>query len=111
MVDKIPKEVQEKIAQLQMLQQRAQVFVAQKQQSQMQLIEIENALKELDGAKGSAFKLVGDILVEKKADELKKELSEKKDNLDVRIKSIEKQETKIQEEAQELQKEITEKIK
>ena len=111
MSEKITKDVQEKIGQLQLLQQRAQIFAAQKQQFQLQLIEVENAMKELDGVEGNAFRLVGDILVEHKADDLKKEMSEKKENIDIRLKSIEKQEQKMQNEASELQKEITEKIK
>ena len=111
MAEKISKDVQEKLAQMQLLQQRMQVFAAQKQQLQMQVVEIENALKELENAKGSAFKMVGDILVEHKAETLKKEVSEKKENIDIRIKSIEKQEAKIQEEAEDLQKELTGKLK
>jgi len=104
---KIPKDVQEKIAELQLLQQRLNLFANQKQVFQIQQIEIENALKEIKGAKAPVYKLVGEILIEKAPDELKKELEEKKSDAEIRIKSLEKQEEKTKEKALELQKEVT----
>ncbi len=102
---------QEKIQELQLLQQRLSMFTAQKQQLQLQLAEAENAVSELDKVKPPAYKLVGEILVEKPLDELKKELKEKKEELDLRIKTLEKQEGKSRERAQQLQKEVTAALK
>ena len=109
--EKVSKETQEKVAELQMMQQRMSVFVAQKQQFQVQLSEVENAVSELDKTKGSAFKLIGELLIEKDAGELKKELEEKKKELDLRLKTLESQEEKSRTKAMELQKELTEKLK
>jgi len=108
---KISKETQEKIAELQMLQQRLNLFANQKQVFQVQQIEIENALKELKEAKPPVYKLVGELLIEKSVDELKKELEEKKSDLDIRIKSLDKQESKTKEKILDLQKEVTEELK
>ncbi len=111
MADKISKNTQEKINELQLLQQRLTVFGAQKQQFQMQLIEVDNALSEIEKAKGAIYKLIGEILVEKQASELKKELEEKKEELDLRIKTLEKQENKTKEAALALQKEVQAELK
>lgn len=111
MAEKITKATQEKISELQMMQQRLTLFNAQKQQLQIQLIEVENALAEIEKAKGTIYRLIGEILVEKSADELKKELNDKKEELDLRIKTMDKQESKTKEHALALQKEIAAELK
>jgi len=103
---KIPKDIQEKLAELQMLQQRLQVFAQQKQQFQIQLVEVSNALEEVSKTKKPVYKLLGEILVESSAADVKKELQEKKDEFDLRIKSIEKQEERSQKKAMDLQQEV-----
>jgi prefoldin beta subunit len=107
----ISKATQEKLAELQLLQQRLSLFSAQKQQFQMQLAEVENALAELVKAKPPIYKMVGELLIEKKPDELKKELEEHKVELDIRVKSLDKQESKTKESALSLQKEISAELK
>ena len=109
--DKLPEGTSEKIQELQLLQQRLSMFAAQKQQLQLQLAEIENALSELGKAKPPAYKLIGEILVEKPLDEMKKELQDKKEEINLRIKTLESQESKSREKAQALQTEITSKLK
>lgn len=111
MVDKISKDAQEKLMQLQMLQQRLQVFAAQKQQFQLQQIEVDNALKEVSKTKKPVYSLVGGIMVEQSAAKAKKELQAKKKETDIKIKNFEKQEKKIKENADELQKDVTKALK
>lgn len=111
MENKIPKEIQEKIGELQLLQQRLNLFANQKQIFQLQKIELENALRELKGAKAPVYKLVGEILIEKSPDTLKKELEEKNNDVDIRIKSLEKQEKSSKDKAMDLQKEVAKKLK
>ena len=82
-----------------------QQLLMQKQAFQLQMMEIESALKELDGA-GEAYKIIGNIMVLTKREELEKELKEKKETLELRISSLEKQETKTREKAASLQKDI-----
>tara|TARA_Y100000310_G_scaffold325786_1_gene389824 strand:+ start:167 stop:502 length:336 start_codon:yes stop_codon:yes gene_type:complete len=111
MADKIPKELQDKIQQLQLMQQQLQMFSAQKQQFQLQQTEVENAQEELKNAKSKTYKLVGEILVEKTKTELGKELEDKRKRLDLRVRAIEKQEKSIHERAMELQEKLTKKLK
>ncbi len=111
MEKELSKDMQEKLLQLQLMQQRLNLFANQKQTSQLQMAEVENALAELEHAKSPVYKIVGEILVERDAKELKKDLLDKKSDLDIRVKSIDKQENKTREKALELQKELTEALK
>ena len=106
MPKELPEKAKEKIGELQMLQQRLTLFNSQRQQFQIQLAEVENALGELAKAKAPVYKMVGELLVEKGIDDLKKELADKKEELDLRVKTLEKQESKIKESALALQKEV-----
>jgi prefoldin beta subunit len=109
--ENLPEGTTERIQELQLLQQRLSVFTAQKQQLQLQLAEVENALGELGKAKEPAYKLVGEILVERPIADLKKDLNEKKEEIDLRIKTLEKQESKSRTRATELQKEVAQALK
>ena len=99
------KELQEKIGKLQMFEQNMQNFLMQKQQFQGQLLEIDSAIKELKDAK-VAYKIVGNIMVNSNKDELEKDLKEKKERIELRIKTLEKQEAQIKEKASSIQAEV-----
>ena len=103
MVDK--KESEEKIAQLQLLEQNMQNFTMQKQQFQMQLNEIASALENLKDSEKS-YKIVANILINAKKEDLESELKQKKEMLELRIKKLEKQEEEIREKSQKIQKEV-----
>lgn len=104
-------DLQAALAQMQLLQQRAQVFASQKQQFQIQLMEAENALKELKSTKSPVYRMIGGILIEKSASDIKKELIKTKDDLNLQIKTIEKQEEKTQKQATEMQQKLSKQIK
>ena len=106
----VSKETEQKIAQLQLMEQNLQSFLMQRQQFQSQLIEVESALKEIETAK-ETYKIIGNIMVNTSKEDLKKDLEEKKGILELRIKSLEKQETQIKEKASKTQAEVLEKIK
>ncbi|MBS3135002.1 prefoldin subunit beta [Candidatus Woesearchaeota archaeon] len=105
------KETEKKIQQLQLIEQNLHNIIMQKQAFQMQLAEDENAMKELDKTSKNAYKIIGTIMVSSSREELKKELKEQKDILDLRIKSLEKQENNFKEKAEEIQKEVMKDIK
>ncbi len=110
MKNDIPKETEEKIQQLQLLEQNMQNFGLQKQKFQMELVEIENALKELKDVKKETYKIISNIMIATSPKDLKKELESKKEVINLRIKSLEKQETTIREKAEEIQKEVMSKL-
>jgi prefoldin beta subunit len=103
---KVSKETEQKILQLQLIEQTMQNILLQKQTFQTQLTEIENALEELKGTKDDAYKIVGNIMIKSKKQELVKDLNSKKEIVSLRIKNLEKQETKLKEKASPMQKEI-----
>lgn len=103
------KETEQKITQLQLMEQSMQNFMVQKQQFQAQLIEIESALSELNNAK-DAFKIVGNIMVSAKKEDLEKDLSSKKEMVELRIKNIEKQEKQVKDKASAMQEEVMKKL-
>jgi prefoldin beta subunit len=100
----------EKIQQLQLLQQNLQNVGMQKQQIQNQLLELDSALKEL-GSTEKAYKIVGKIMLAASKEELSKDLKEKKDVADVRLKNFTKQEETLQKNIEELQKEVMAELK
>lgn len=99
------KEHEEKIGQLQLLEQNLQSFLVQKQQFQMQLSEVTSALENLKDSK-KTYKIIANIMIDAKKEDLEKELKQKKEMLEIRLKNIEKQEESIREKSQKLQKEV-----
>jgi len=99
------KETEMKLNQLQMLEQSMQNLLMQKQQFQLQQVEIESALKELENV-NEAYKIVGNIMVLSKKDDLKEDLTSKKEVIGLRIKNMEKQENQLREKASKLQNEV-----
>ncbi len=99
------KDSKEKIAQLQLLEQNIQTFLMQKQQFQMQLNEVTSALENIKGSE-KTYKIIANVMIDAKKDDLEKELDQKKEMLELRIKSLEKQEESIKEKSQKLQKEV-----
>ena len=84
------------------MEQQLQSFALQKQNFQAQLNELDSAIGEIDKT-NVAYKIVGNIMVLREKDELKKDLDEKKEMVSLRIKTVEKQETKMREKATEVQ--------
>ncbi len=105
------RETEEKIGQLQLMEQNLQNFIMQKQNFQTQLFEVENALKELEKSDDKVYKIVGTVMIASKKEDLIKELEEKKSVLDLRIKTLEKQEQNIKERVTKTQEEIMSKLK
>ncbi len=104
------KETREKIEQLQAMEQNINSIIAQKQQYQSQSLEIENALSQLEKT-DKAFRIIGNIMVASDKETIKKDLNEKKEIIDLRLKAFEKQESKLRERASILQKEVLKEIK
>ena len=102
----LPPQIQERLARLQQLQNTLQSLVLQKQRLDLELSETERALKTLGEvtSETKVYKSVGAILVEKKRDELVKELNEHKEFLEMRSKVLARQENKTRARLTSLQK-------
>lgn len=110
MAEKQSQHAQENIARLQMLEQNMQTVSMQKQQFQAQLLEIESALKEL-GTSNTVYKIVGNIMVSTEKIDVEKDLKQKKELIDLRMKNLEKQEKQFKEKTQQLQQEVLSSLK
>ncbi|MBS3107355.1 prefoldin subunit beta [Candidatus Woesearchaeota archaeon] len=99
-------QIKDKVNELQLIEQNLSNFMSQKQQFQGQLMETENALVELSNSKGTAYKIIGNVMIASDKDSLKKDLEDKQEKLNLRIKNIEKQEERMQSHAKELQNEV-----
>jgi prefoldin beta subunit len=83
------------------LQQQLRNVLIQKETLKIQVNEIELALEELKKTKEEkVYKVVGNIIVEKKKDEVERELNEIKEDSKIKINSLEN-----------LEKNLTERIK
>ena len=112
----MPEEIQDEtrnlISQFQISQQQMQSILIQKESLKLQGLEIERALEELKSTKEkTAYKISGQIMISKPVEELKKELKETKENIDIRIGSLEKSEGRISDKLKELQNKLKEVIK
>ncbi len=103
-------ETQEKITQLQLFEQNMHQFLTQKRTFQSQVLEIDNAVKELDGCEGAVYKIVGGVMLQSEKDKLLADLKERKDVLDLRLSSVEKQEKATKEKAEKIQAEVMQAI-
>ncbi|HEX33045.1 MAG TPA: prefoldin subunit beta [Candidatus Aenigmarchaeota archaeon] len=79
-------------------EQQIQTLMLQKQNVQMQLAEVENALNELKSTKDDVYEIVGTIMVKKSKDELMSKLKDKQEILNLRLSRIEKQLDKLNKE-------------
>lgn len=90
------KEVEQLLGQAQLYQQQIQAIMTQKGAFSMEINEIKKALEELEKSKeGSAYKISGPILIKSNVKTLKKDLKDKLDFLNLKLKNIEKQEAML----------------
>ncbi|MEM0231176.1 MAG: prefoldin subunit beta [Candidatus Woesearchaeota archaeon] len=97
------------IAELQAMEQAFQNLSLQKQNFQLQLAEVESALEQIQNAE-KVYKIVGGVMVLADRDAVKSDLESKKEILNLRISSIEKQEEAMKKKASELQKRVVENL-
>lgn len=104
----LPPKIQEKLTRLQQLQNTLQQLLLQKQRLDLELSESERALKTLEdvplGVK--VYKSAGAILVEKKKEDVVKELKERLEFLELRSKVLTKQEGNTRERLTSLQESL-----
>ncbi len=102
----IDKETEKKLQEMQLSEQALQSLLLQKQAFQLELSETENAISEVEKTSGDVFKVVGQVMVRKSKEEILDELKKRKEILELRVRSIEKQEENLRGKLEELKKEI-----
>jgi len=104
----ISPKVQNQFAMLQQVQQQLQTVLSQKTQYEMAVREAKRAEEEVKDAADDTpmYMSVGTVMVQKKKDYVSGKLAEKVETLELRIKSLEKQETMLQTKFEQLQSQI-----
>ena len=98
-----------KIQELQILEQNLQTILLQKQNFQIELAENTGALEELRKSEDDVYKIIGQLMIKTEKSKIENELQEKKKMLELRIKTLENQENSIVEKVEELRKEFMKK--
>ncbi|MEM2393757.1 MAG: prefoldin subunit beta [Candidatus Bathyarchaeia archaeon] len=104
-LNKLPPQVQERLLRLQQVQQTLQSVLAQKQQVELELTEIEQALNELQKVADDAviYKSIGSLLVKAEKAKVTADLNERKELLSMRASVLGKQEERLRSQMKELQ--------
>ena len=98
------------INKLQLLQQNLQQILLQKQQLGDQVTEIDSALHELKTT-DKAYRIIGKIMLSTPTETLSKDLEERREVTQVRLRNFDKQEEKIKQNMQDAQQEVMRDLK
>jgi prefoldin beta subunit len=100
----VTEEERKLVDQFQSYQQQLQAILIQKENLKLQILETDKAIEELEASKEKqAYKIVGPIMIQKDLNTLKNELNEKKENFNLRIKTLEKAEERITKKLKEME--------
>jgi prefoldin beta subunit len=104
-ISNLPPQVQERLLRLQQIQQTLQTVLAQKQQVELELTEIEQALTELQKLTDEAvvYKAAGSLLIKSERTKIITDLNERKELLNTRTTVLGKQEERLRTQMKDLQ--------
>ena len=109
-ISKLPPQVQECLLRLQQLQQTLQTVLAQKQQVEFELTEIEQAMSELQKVAEDTviYKSIGSLLIKAEKPKVTEDLDDRKELLNTRAKVLGKQEERLRKQLKDLQTKLQE---
>ena len=104
-ISNLPPQVQERLLRLQQLQQTLQVVLAQKQQVELEMTEIDQASGELQKLADDAviYKATGSLLIRTEKGKISTDLVERKELLSTRTSILAKQEERLRGQLKDLQ--------
>ncbi|MFP4655522.1 MAG: prefoldin subunit beta [Methanohalobium sp.] len=108
MSQELPPQAQNQMSQLQQLQQQAQSLAVQKNQVESSQKATETALEELKNLPEDAtvYRTVGNLQIKTTRDDAIEKLEEQKENLSLRLQSINRQEERISKRFKQLQEQL-----
>ncbi len=104
-MQQLPPQVQERLLRLQQVQRNLQTIMAQKQQVELELAEIGQAVTELTALTDKAiiYKSIGSLLIKSGKAKVETDLKERKEILDTRVEVLTKQEERLRTQLNQLQ--------
>ena len=104
-LSQLPPHVQERLLRLQQLQQTLQSVLAQKQQVELELVEINQASGELEKLADDAviYKATGSLMIKAERQRVLTDLTERKDLLSTRVGILTKQEERMRAQVKDVQ--------
>ena len=107
-MEQLSPQMRQQLAQMQAVQQQAQSLSMQRAQMESQLKEVESTLELLNELAEDAeiYKSSGAILVRSEKGKVSTELNEKKETLELHIKTVKKQEERFACKLKEMQEEV-----
>ena len=99
-------DLQQKIAELQMIEHNLGQLLMEKQTIQIEFNEVNGALEEVKKAQGEIYKVLSGVMLVADKKNVLVDLEERKKVIELRIKSLEKQESLVGEKAQKLRGEL-----
>ncbi|MGC8568556.1 MAG: prefoldin subunit beta [Nitrososphaeria archaeon] len=113
MSENVPAWLQEELARYDQLQQTLQAILAQKQQIDLEIAELDRAIEELQKHQDDVevYKVAGSIMVRSNKQDLIKELQERKELANTRRTVLSKQEEKVRQSLQEVQNKLTQALR
>jgi len=97
---------QNKLQEMQILEQNLQNLLMQKQAFQLELRETESALEEVEKSGDDVFKIVGQLMIKSDKKTVVDGLSKKKKLLDLRMKTMQNQEDILTKRLEELREDL-----
>ncbi len=106
----IPQELQDKFVQFEQMRKQLQIVSAQRMQLEEELGELDETVNSLKGVKEDAdvYKNAGHLMIKvEKHDELNEELKDRKETIELRVKTLRTQEERVKENFDSLQEELS----
>jgi prefoldin beta subunit len=99
-------EFQQGVTQLQNIQRQLQLYGSQRQRMEIEVVQMDSALTELNKASGKVYKSIGTVLIEDKPASLRGDLVKRREDYNLKIETLKKQEKRLQDKGEELQKKL-----
>ncbi len=112
MAEQIPPQVQNQLVRFQEMQEQLRAILIRKQQFDLETKDVERALNESKNLADDAviYKSVGILLFKTEKGKIVAELNERKEELDLRMKTIERQEQRLKQQLEDLRRTIMEQV-
>lgn len=109
-MEKLSQQDQQQVARLQQMSQSLETIIQQRVSMEAQVKELEFALKELEeaGENANVYKTIGGIFIKSEQKKLLGETKEKKETMEMRVKSFTSQEQRLKTQYEELRKKVQE---